>query len=425
MNAGKQKKTDTHLADPHLPLLILSAVVLAALVLASCNKAPTPDTEYYTGVGGLTLEFRTASPPDEIYEDSEAMVGVKIQNTGPIDVPLRGAGAARLSYSLDQFYFDLVKVTPLGSDQVNHPVNLSGKTYFNPGGSRLDYDYLIIKSRRIQGDRQIPTTQVFVNLCYPYQTILDTEFCVDVSSVYPSERPQACTGKPLAFSGQGSPVGITSVETEMLPVGGAIVPQFRLGIENLGGGTLLAPQSESNLLTACAMQGGVSSNWSMVHVQASLLGNPLDCYPQNVRLIDGKGFTRCTMIANTGIPYQGNHLDHLHVELDYVYLQSISKEILIRRVDSPIDNPVIAVCTPQEIPTEIENGKIVCISKCDYCKNNPGASACSLSDRNTRYLETFKWNENYTCGCTRDQCFEKEKVGKCVFDFCRIGNCCS
>ena len=417
--------------------------VAVAVLLAACT-APKPEyTNYYTGVHGMSIDFTTAAPPDEVYEGSANIpVTLTLKNDGPIDVPL-GSGAL-LSYSADPFYFTIppgneIQLGQKQPGQTSPTTMIWGKSVYYPDGDQQVWEYLLMKSAKIQGTRQIPESSVFVNLCYPYATILDSPLCIDISSVYPSERPQACQGKTLTFDGQGSPVAITKVEPEMQPFGeNRVRPVFKITIDNLGQGTLLAPSDPANVASACLFKTKMAdrSQWNTVKVSASLIGDPLACSPDTVTLVNNEGFTRCTYLDPMKyVGSQTNYMTQLHVNLTYTYLQGISKKITIVRL--PDANTILpsdlqgfdtqAGC--EKLSTNLWNGT-ACVPKCDYCANHVSDHdpRCTLTSSNSRYFDQpgFGVNESFTC-CAIPQidCLSKEKIGKCFFGLCSNGYCCS
>jgi len=426
--------------DNSFSRFILMCVLLSVVLITGCSQtSSTRNIDYFTGISGMSFSFVPSAPPDSVYENSQFGVSVIVRNDGPVDV--LDPGAVQITSSYDPFYFTPQSQTTLGGNGIGGvSIQLHGKTQNYPGGDQTYLDYAIYTARTIQGTRQIPTSQIFLNLCYPYKTILDTDTCVDVSSVFPSDRAQSCTAQPQTFSGQGSPVAITSVTSEFLPYGigtdHKIKPVFNIAMQNEGGGVLLAPAT-SGLFTSsvCSLENQNRANWSTVVVNASLLGTALDCVPSVVRVTDTQpAFTRCSVPNNHLIPAQVNYQTQLHVELSYVYMKGISKDITIVRtaqneLPSTASGTTPTVCDPnlQIQMADPKTGKNYCAQKCDFCATNPTDYRCTtLTASETRYASSFTWTPSFSCGCTRDDCFTKEPLGKCIFDMCLGGTyCCS
>lgn len=396
--------------------MLLVLLVLATALSACSPSRSSRDVNYFSGIGEVTFEFLKDSPPSETYEGSDFIVSFLVKNQGPID--LNETMAGKISISYDPFYLEpaIATQSPLSPLKIA----LLGRDYDYPPGESRIYDYVRLKAKSVEGQRQIPETQLFASLCYPYKTVLDVETCMDISKVYPSERPTSCTSSQQSFSGQGSPMAITSIEPEMLPTSDKKVrPQFKINIENKGQGTLLAPVNESVLDKACSVQPSMTRDWNTVFVSASLLGKKMECMPSQVRLSNGIGFTRCTFSNEADyVATRSNYLTQLHVELSYVYSQSISKEItIIRNYDSEyysVPSPVGVACSKYEV----KNSSGVCEPKCGYCKTNPGSPDCALDRTNTRFENSFTLNQNFSCACSRQECLDKEPKGTCVFEFC-------
>ena len=412
-------------------VIALHLILLAAmLLLSSCTSSQrySSDVNYFTGVAGVTLDFDTNAPPEQVYEDSDVPITLVMKNQGPIDV---GSDTyAQVSVSYDPFYFS----TGASNQHVAafKQTQVHGKSYIYPAGDLSYVDYALLHVNPVPGTRQLPATQIFASLCYPYKTILDTEVCMDGASAYPSARSvQACTAQPISFLGQGSPVAITEVNSQMIPVGdGKFKPLFTITIENKGDGSLLAPADAQSAGTACDDQDSKRKDWNTMAVSGSVVGAGLQCTPSVVRLVEGKGTTRCSFLQNQEpLISQSNYLTQLHVELNYVYSSSASRKIEITR--NPVPLPDAPADLAQECASiaQVKNETGACISKCEYCSthnaNDPRwSNICSLTISNTRYVNNFDFYQNLSCACSRQDCLDKEPKGTCVFEFCSGASYC-
>jgi hypothetical protein len=64
---------------------------------------------------------------------------------------------------------------------------------------------------------------------------------------------------------------------------------------------------------------------------------------------------------------------------------------------------------------------LVCVSRCDYCAQNPDDKACVIdAEVVTIGASVTKFDDKFTCGCTEMDCnsFDNSKLGTCVKGFC-------
>lgn len=377
--------------------LILTTLLV---FLTSCGTPPQPYiVDYHTGTKGVELEFIGDSPPDELYEGAFFPLAVFVTNEGATSLngsPYKG----EISYSFDSFYltpntFDVNKGKP--------EIILEGRSYRYPNG---DFSLTSLPSfivNPIVGQRENPHTELFVSACYPYKTLFSDEVCIDTSSWTQDIRETVCTSQTKMYDGQGAPLAVTEVRPEMHHVGQVVRPAFFITIENKGSGTVLAPVDK--IETACSVQydSEAKKNWNRVRVSASLSNNVLNCVPEEIILHDQKGFTRC-YLDEGGYGGYLNYLSVMIINLDYVYMTSISKEISIVRSNIPgYDKPSKGKCKSWQ--TEINDE---CIDNCDLCNENLRFAFCGSA---------FKEGE-FGCNCGEDECLsilEGKKVGDITY----------
>jgi hypothetical protein len=82
-----------------------------------------------------------------------------------------------------------------------------------------------------------------------------------------------------------------------------------------------------------------------------------------------------------------------------------------------------ADCSTQQYFYKVCNATKQCVYKCEYCAQNPGVSGCAGFKSNNDKLVTF--NSQFSCGCSKDQCTEKSKTGKCLINTVPQGFFCS
>ncbi|NQU98340.1 hypothetical protein HQ533_02645 [Candidatus Woesearchaeota archaeon] len=401
-------------------------LALLLLILTSCSSGTyNPERiNVYVGTKGVEIEFIGDSPPREVYENTDFPLAVFISNKGTFSLDGE-TYKGLLSYTYDPFYFRPTEGTS-SSDELEFA--LEGKSYLAPDGFFETKILPIFRVKPIEGQRESPRTELFVSVCYPYRTKLTDEVCIDTSHLTQDARERVCETQDKLYTGQGAPVAVTNVEVEMQATRQVMQPSLLIKIENKGSGMVLAPVTELELPKACELQKDTDKkgNWNQVKVTAHLSNSKLSCFPETVNLRDEKGFTRCTLPANT--EFYGGSLNYhatMVIDLDYVYLTSISKEIEIIRSGLPPLEPLPgSSCKYWE--TDF-NGE--CVSNCDLCARGVGFSFCGT-------IADAGWG----CDCNAEECVTQVtastisnlleplnlKSGNCIFGpgLCELGKFC-
>ena len=106
-----------------------------------------------------------------------------------------------------------------------------------------------------------------------------------------------------------------------------------------------------------------------------------------------------------------NYETPLTVDLSYVYLTSISKDIKIKRTNvfgGPSEPPA------QCLPSEVRQGER-CISRCYYCSQNQGGGAAGTPCQPPNAIYHIKFEEQgFHCECGFDECARLYPKGLCV-----------
>ena len=400
----------------YLSLIALISLLFCILVLSSCSYAPRQiDVDYYQGIKGLEIDFLPNSPPNELYEESPFNINFFIENRGAFDVWEENYGI--LSVSFDPFYIDASSLesaqgtnVDIGTDSVVFKgIQLPGKSRYFPTGLETILSLPNFKTKTITGQREQPETQIFASLCYPYVTHLAKLICIDLNIYGQNLRKQICSQQDLSLSDQGAPLAITLVEIENQPVSsGAVRPVFTIHVQNRGSGTVLSPAYNAvELERVCSFTDLNREDFNTVEVRAVLsYSKELDCNPNPIRLFDNQGFTRCSVRDQDLILGHQNYETPLTVNLSYVYLTSISKNIEIKRLNeyggstSPLDQ-----CLPSEVPEGDH-----CISRCYYCSQHPGDGSCQPTSAKFH----IQFQEGFRCQCSSKTCNELYPKGLCV-----------
>jgi hypothetical protein len=423
----KEKRNKHRLFIRGNAVLLIALLLLITFFLTSCdNTIINKEKNIHVGLIGASLRFVEQAPPNEIYENSSFSISIIAENKGAYDLIQDKYGILSLSY--DPLYIDASSVQT-NNRVVKGPssilfkyIQLNGKSMYYPTGSLSFLTFSNFKTSGVLGQREKPITQLMASFCYPYVTVYSGIVCLDLSIAGTNLRRQVCTQKNLALSGgQGAPVAITLVEVENQPVNEASVrPVFTLHIQNVGAGNVLSPAYNPNdFERVCSFSNLNRQDFNTVDVQAILSTSKiLDCVPNPVKLYSGEGLTRCQVKDNDLIIGSQNYETSLNINLSYVYLNSVSKEIAIKRLNvyggdiSPNTG-----CNPYEINTG--SG---CEIKCRYCASNPGDGRCQPRLGNN----PISMQIGFDCQCSRDKCSQLYPKGLCIMDdtFCAGGSYC-
>jgi len=404
-------------------------MLISMLLLSACTSfVPRyEEVDYFKGTQGLEIDFLEDAPPSEIYENSVFNVNLYVENKGAFDVLDENYGI--LSISFDPFYVDVsdfpvtngVEVTKNGI--IVKGIQLPGKSMYNPLGAETVLSFSGFRIKNIKGQREKPSTQIFTSLCYPYKTIFSRPVCVDLNIHTQNLRAQPCSEQDFVLSDQGAPVAITLIEVDNQPVrAGVVRPVFIVHVQNKGSGDVLsAAYNPDDFERVCAFKDLYKEDFNTISVRAVLSGSiELECSPNPIKLFNNQGFTRCQVRDEDLILGHQNYKTPLFIELSYVYLTSLSKEIDIKRL-----NVYGEITSPAEkiLPYEVQPG----ITRCDYCAQHPGAGECQVPRFREDSPEVY-FQEGFGCKCSFRTCEKLYPKGLCVpFSnppFCPGGSYC-
>lgn len=318
--------------------IIFILFIVASLVLTSCNMMGSrmqsggmKTTNFFEGTQGLTVEFLDQAPPNTIFEGSEFDTQIYVKNKG--------------AFSLDEPYnlkvdltFDSAKVTSLISRDVT---NLESQTTYLTGKS-LDWrsgeeKYIILgrfSANAISGNFQTTSATFIAQLCYPYITNFADELCIDTDTEGMSQRDEVCEKEDRKYGGgQGAPVAITAVESQMLPRGVYVQPQFTIHIEHKGDGTISYRDLNAANYDSAQCESIQRGDINKISVEVILGGDRLNCLPNEVILKGGKAKIQCQLTQDSILGMSYNYKTSLVVKLGYLYSESWRKDIIVQKSD--------------------------------------------------------------------------------------------
>lgn len=405
--------------------LLLLALIL---FLCSCSGGKKAITDYHIGARGLEINFLSQAPPSELYENSSFTATVMVENRGAFDVMNPDYGI--LSLSFDPFYLSTSDLSGMQNVEVTKNgfifkgVQLPGKSEYFPTGYQAFISFPYFQTKSILGEREKPSTQLFASLCYPYKTLYAGTACLDFNIYGDNARRQVCSEQDIVLQSQGAPVAITLIETENQPVGQGVRPVFTVHVRNIGSGSVLTNYDNApDLDRVCTLQDLYKEDFNMVGVKATLSTNKqLICNPNPIKLFNGEGVTRCVVSDQDLVLGNTNYEALLSIELDYIYLTSVSKTVEIKRLNQyggPSGAP------SQCLPTEVAEGDR-CITRCDYCARNGGGGDCSVPADALHPDLRVNFQIGFGCYCTYADCINLYPDGLCIptTNFCPGASYC-
>jgi len=309
------------------------------------KKDTITDIDVRKGIEGLKMEFLPNAPPQNVFENGNFPISLKIKNIGAFDIvdnkntPIIEKGV--VVFGFERAFMDI----RFNKENI---FEVKGKSIFSPNG---DEEFIAVnaEAKNIGPQSETHPSTIFATACYPYETILGTSICIDTDVLGQRKGQKACNVKDLVFNeGQGAPVAVTKIETRMLPQDdGKIKPHFLIHIENKGNGEVV---NTERFRQACTSKPLEYADFNTLNVSISLSGVPLKCderectgtekeCPAIARLRSKKGgiekredVIRCTYEKDGGITSTDAYTSSLKIELDYGYTFTISKDIIIEKV---------------------------------------------------------------------------------------------
>lgn len=298
-------------------------VVLVVVIFTGCEGGEEDRYHPHRGKEGVNIEFIENAPEDEIKERTEFQLGLRMKNNGATDVK---NGKMTIGVQRDLFEdFENVR-----------NFNLKGKSQDRKEGER-DEMFIDMKTQNIYVSERQPT-EIHLNYCYPYETLLSTEICIDSTPTDEDDRPPSCPSNSESFGqGQGAPVVVTEYELEMVPKSEGAVPKVKFEIKNKGEGRVVKAEKYGK---ACSSQGVSRENYGIIDTSMIYIGDEnLECNRQRLKVKkDGESNeyydSSTAEIVCTGekIPKSKQpYTDSVTMTLSYGYMVSEKKEIMIEK----------------------------------------------------------------------------------------------
>jgi len=320
---------------------ILTLLILAVLIFSiGCQKPDTTsldETPFIGGANGLLASFIPGAPPEFIFDAGNYPFGisVKLENVGEDDAEITDA------------YVEIVGINPIDfgkagqSDLIKNMPNRLESARKNFDGTVLPGGQTVVEFGELKYLPDIhgnTNVKIRADVCYNYKTQTSTKICIKGDLLSDSVGGDICTiNEEKAPQNSGGPIHITSLREA--PIGTDKI-QVSFIVEHVGDPndaffSVSAPECDTSITNPNknVVFVNVVSDVNGVYAQCDGLEQPSpDRSSGFVRLFNGAPRTVTCTIDISGIESTFNEL--FEVDLEYKYLQSIERPMIIRDVST-------------------------------------------------------------------------------------------
>jgi len=345
--------------------IITTILVLLMIFITGCGQTQQVPN-YYTGFAGITMAFSKTMPPSEVYEGTKSYpnvipIALEIANVGAYSVTNDSKIHLKIWHNGRPFLSGLGDYA--GTNKIyNANLQLRGRSTDWPNGESkylaLGRILNISSLSSLFKNSNKQDVDVFATACYPYQTTLTQSICID-ADIYHTQNNPICRNQPVytLSAGQGAPIAITKIESEMVPFTGTpdqtqltildfsgdtpikktinsensqgVQPSFNIYIENKGKGKADVKLKSDDKDTCDSAKGFLGID--KVKVTADIAGVPLVCNPEILEL-QQNAYTTCYF--GKGYLINSNYENILNINVTYDYQDTITKKMTIKRLPS-------------------------------------------------------------------------------------------
>jgi hypothetical protein len=378
-----------HMKKSTLVLLVISLVLL--LSLTACDQRGYSQTpEFHIGKEGLNFRFVNQAPPQEVFEGTEFDVQLFIHNKGAFSLRSPDDDETQYRAKVNLEGYDSSKVFSiteafLGQGLYVNPehIRLEGKSYYYPDGEQDYFPLERFFAKAVPANFETSKVSFQATICYPYKTFFSEQVCIDTDPEGLGRRQQTCRVSDLSFSGgQGAPIAVTKIESKMIPRGQYVLPQFTIHLAHLGKGefTDFILEADDNGVQGCSSEVTYTDK-NIVAFNAWLGSDKLTCVTEKVRFDEkGKTSVDCFLDSQSIFAVGDNYYTQLGVELNYLYSQTTSTEVTIKRSAGyqDLDHGFASDswdCAPWQA---YDSSTRTCVDYCMYCQSNPHDENCQI-----------------------------------------------
>ncbi|MGV8172312.1 MAG: hypothetical protein ACP5OA_06495 [Candidatus Woesearchaeota archaeon] len=316
--------------------IVLVAILVVTIFLTGCGQttSSTPGKAFLGGTEGLRTTFLTGTPPEKITDGGSSTFNmvVKIDNAGESDVNVND-GYVQV-WGLDAGTYR-AGAYPDFRTGFTEPLRGAIKGYdggvINGDTSTVEFEDLSYLPT-IQGDLQ---QVIWTNICYRYTTKVATQLCIKNNAEQALGGAEICSVEGEKYpQNSGAPIHVTSIKESYA---GTNRIGLTLTISHVGNGDAFFRDDslDCNNVESNNDRGKVRVTFSPISMGGRndiqvVCPSLTDGY---IRLFgDGNRATQ-TLYCTIDITGTNNVVQvPLNLELSYVYLQHIEKQMTIRHV---------------------------------------------------------------------------------------------
>lgn len=301
-------------------LLILVCILIISCKGKGAGTTPTDTAAaakmVQSGTQGVEISVMPNQPPALVYDQNELVAMVEVKNKGNHDLLPQDCFV-----QVSGFDQNIIRGMQAIHSCAETQDQLDGKSLYNTEGG---YNLLEFRAPNVELPAAVFEYNPTLNFvtCYNYHTVASPQVCVDPQMLKISPQQKSCIPRSVGTGGgQGGPVGISNVGVNM--VGRKAI--FDITVVNLAGGRVLSPYSD---LRSCTESSFQYTDLDTVAYNVNLQGGSLlDCQPRSklVKLVGNTGKIVCKFEIGGGQAFE----TPLSVELDYNYVQSMSRSLKI------------------------------------------------------------------------------------------------
>ena len=313
--------------------IIFSIILL--ICITSCTFTGKNDEDLdiekniYKGTRGVSMDFFENNFPDEIFENEELNLAIKIENKGAYDVK-----NAKILVSVEKEFMNFFNGDHVYETLFQGRPFLQGKTYYSDFND-FHIEELRLKVKELDDLSEYHDSFILSTFCYDYKGIAIADVCIDTDPHDVKVTEKVCSEiDSISLSeGQGGPVIIDRIDTRMLVQGDTIKPQFKIYITNKGKGTVISSGKSDEVCNKESIGFDTYNTLKITELEFSNHNlNNFECLPSDLVLLNNEDFITCTYKGTDITKNSPTYLTPLKVAFEYGYTESISKEIKIRKI---------------------------------------------------------------------------------------------
>lgn len=298
-------------------IFVVFFIMLIIFVGACKQNKQKEGGAFVGGSKGVEISFLSNSPPAEFNSDDSVPVSVLLKNLGENEIGISEAQVKVFGVHTPSF--------GLGDNFVSNQRKIVGVSEFSREGGEVE-----VSLGNINYNAEInnfESVALKAKVCYPYTTKLQVNACITSRQIEDGKGEKACTytGEKIATgSVSGGPIQVTSF-SEKLRASDEIL--FDIVIENKGAGRVYRADSSCSEIEdpnrADNLLDVVNVRFNTADVECAFLGETSNS--GEVRLTEAKKTLTCKKTVSGSSSYKQT----LQIDLDYMYVDSTTKEIKI------------------------------------------------------------------------------------------------